>query len=99
MIVIACEAPGVEAWKTKLAMLRSYRRAHGHLAPRQDAVWGGRSNNLLPVRQPIAGLRRKGALGKDPERAEKRAAQLTAVEGAAAGAARGATLSRCPSSQ
>ncbi|WP_405812544.1 hypothetical protein OG524_36095 [Streptomyces sp. NBC_01520] len=24
----------------KLAALRSYRRAMGHLAPRQDAVWG-----------------------------------------------------------
>lgn len=30
--------PGEEAWETKLALLRSYRRAHGHLAPRQDAV-------------------------------------------------------------
>lgn len=99
MIVIACEAPGEEAWKTKLAMLRLYRRAHGHLAPRQDAVWGERDNDLLPIGQLIANLRRKGGLGKDPERAEERAAQLTAVEGAAAGAARGATLSRFPSSQ
>ena len=30
--------PGEEAWETKLAALRSYRRATGHLAPRQDAV-------------------------------------------------------------
>lgn len=32
--------PGDEAWETKLALLRSYRRAHGHLAPRQNAQWG-----------------------------------------------------------
>ena len=32
--------PTDEAWERKLATLRSYRRAHGHLAPRQDAVWG-----------------------------------------------------------
>jgi hypothetical protein len=32
--------PGEEAWEKKLTALRSYRRAHGHLAPRQDAVWG-----------------------------------------------------------
>lgn len=30
--------PGEEAWESKLAALRSYRRATGHLAPRQDAV-------------------------------------------------------------
>ncbi|MFE7616355.1 hypothetical protein [Streptomyces sp. NPDC057496] len=31
--------PGEEAWENKLAVLRSYRRATGHLAPRQDAIW------------------------------------------------------------
>ncbi|KOT38719.1 helicase, partial [Streptomyces caelestis] len=31
--------PGEEAWEAKLAAFRSYRRATGHLAPRQDAVW------------------------------------------------------------
>lgn len=30
--------PGDEAWETKLAALRSYHRAHGYLAPRQDAI-------------------------------------------------------------
>ncbi|MFD8821257.1 helicase associated domain-containing protein [Streptomyces sp. NPDC059605] len=31
--------PGEEAWENKLAVLRSYRRATGRLAPRQDAMW------------------------------------------------------------
>lgn len=30
--------PGEEAWEAKLAALRSYLRATGHLTPRQDAV-------------------------------------------------------------
>lgn len=72
--------PGDEAWETRLAALRSYHRAHGHLAPRQDAKWGGSDNELLPVGQLMANLRRKGGLGKDPDRAERRAAQLTAVD-------------------
>ncbi|WP_326623882.1 MULTISPECIES: DEAD/DEAH box helicase [unclassified Streptomyces] len=72
--------PGEEAWETKLAMLRSYQRAHGHLAPRQDTVWGDAEGELVPVGQHMANLRRKGGLGKNPERAEKRAAQLTAVD-------------------
>ncbi|MEV4451448.1 helicase associated domain-containing protein [Streptomyces mirabilis] len=73
--------PGDEAWETKLAMLRSYHRAYGHLAPRQDAVWGeSDTEGLVPVGQHIANLRRKGGLGKDPERATARAAQLTAID-------------------
>lgn len=71
--------PGDEAWENKLAALRSYHRAHGHLAPRQDAVWG-ESEGLVPVGQHIANLRRKGGLGKDPERAAARATQLTAID-------------------
>lgn len=74
--------PGEEAWETKLAALRSYRRATGHLAPRQDAIWGegeGDSEQLA-IGQLLANLRRKGGLGKDPERAETRAAQLTAID-------------------
>ncbi|MFF0674206.1 Helicase associated domain protein [Streptomyces tendae] len=71
--------PGEEAWENKLAALRSYRRAMGHLAPRQDAVWGeGRA--MVPVGQHMANLRRKGGLGKDPERAAQRAKQLAAVD-------------------
>lgn len=69
--------PGEEAWETKLAALRSYRRATGHLAPRQDAVWG-EGEAMVPVGQHMANLRRKGGLGKDAERADKRAKQLTA---------------------
>ncbi|MFF3876047.1 Helicase associated domain protein [Streptomyces sp. NPDC001978] len=74
--------PGEEAWEAKLAALRSYRRATGHLAPRQDAVWG-EGEAMVPVGQHTANLRRKGAkngLGKDPERAADRAAQLTAID-------------------
>ncbi|WP_328755766.1 DEAD/DEAH box helicase [Streptomyces sp. NBC_00271] len=73
--------PGDEAWENKLAALRSYRRAHGHLAPRQDAVWGeSDTEGLVPIGQHLANLRRKGGPGKDPERAAARAAQLTAID-------------------
>ncbi|MGW9460836.1 Helicase associated domain protein [Streptomyces globisporus] len=74
--------PGEEAWEAKLAALRSYRRATGHLAPRQDAVWGA-GKAMVPIGQHMANLRRKGAkngLGKDPERAAVRAAQLTEID-------------------
>ncbi|MBK3634261.1 Helicase associated domain protein [Streptomyces sp. MBT97] len=74
--------PGEEAWEAKLAALRSYHRATGHLAPRQDAVWG-EGEAMVPVGQHMANLRRKGqknGLGKDPDRAAKRAAQLTAID-------------------
>ncbi|GHE13336.1 hypothetical protein GCM10010339_79950 [Streptomyces alanosinicus] len=74
--------PGEEAWEAKLAALRSYHRATGHLAPRQDAV-RGESEATVPIGQHIANLRRKGAkngLGKNPERAAQRAAQLTAID-------------------
>ncbi|MGI5518351.1 Helicase associated domain protein [Streptomyces sp. CA-106131] len=71
--------PGEEAWETKLAALRSYRRATGHLAPRQDAVWG-EGETMVPVGQHMANLRRKDGLGKDPERATERAQQLTAID-------------------
>ncbi|MFE9927242.1 Helicase associated domain protein [Streptomyces sp. NPDC005774] len=71
--------PGEEAWESKLAALRSYRRATGHLAPRQDQVWG-EGEAMVPVGQHIANLRRKGGLGKDPERAAERAQQLAAID-------------------
>jgi superfamily II DNA or RNA helicase len=74
--------PGEEAWENKLAALRSYHRAMGHLAPRQDAVWG-EGEAMVPIGQHMANLRRKGAkngLGKDPERAAVRAAQLTEID-------------------
>ncbi|WP_344571562.1 helicase associated domain-containing protein, partial [Streptomyces fulvorobeus] len=73
--------PGDEAWENKLAALRSYHRATRHLAPRQDAVWGeGEGKGLVPVGQHMANLRRKGGLGKDPERAAARAAQLAKID-------------------
>ncbi|MFJ6565648.1 Helicase associated domain protein [Streptomyces sp. NPDC091412] len=74
--------PGDEAWENKLTALRSYHRATGHLAPRQDAVWG-EGEGMVPIGQHMANLRRKGAkngLGKDPERATERAAQLAAID-------------------
>ncbi|MFD0210623.1 Helicase associated domain protein [Streptomyces hirsutus] len=77
--------PGEEAWETKLAALRSYRRATGHLAPRQDQVWGegagdAAGEGLVPIGQHMANLRRKGGLGKDPKRAAERAQQLAAID-------------------
>ncbi|MFF1837961.1 Helicase associated domain protein [Streptomyces sp. NPDC058231] len=73
--------PGEEAWENKLAALRSYRRATGHLAPRQDAVWGeSEAEGLAPIGQHMANLRRKGGLGKDPKRAQERAHQLAAID-------------------
>ncbi|WP_228978338.1 DEAD/DEAH box helicase [Streptomyces sp. DH12] len=71
--------PGEEAWENKLAALRSYRQATGHLAPRQDAVWG-EGEAMVPVGQHMANLRRKGGLGKDAERAAVRAKQLAAID-------------------
>ncbi|MEU3297139.1 Helicase associated domain protein [Streptomyces longwoodensis] len=76
--------PGEEAWEAKLAALRSFRRATGHLAPRQDALWDDPAGDgPVPIGQHIANLRRKGAkngLGKDPERAALRAAQLREID-------------------
>ncbi|MGI5473275.1 helicase associated domain-containing protein [Streptomyces sp. CA-132043] len=72
--------PSEEAWERKLAALRSYRRAHGHLAPRKNAVWGGAEDELVPVGQHITNLRRPDGLGKNPARAGARAAQLAAID-------------------
>jgi superfamily II DNA or RNA helicase len=73
--------PGEEAWEKKLAALRSYQRATGHLAPRQDALWEDPADGtLVPIGHHMANLRRKGGLGKDPERAATRAQQLTAID-------------------
>ncbi|MFJ4767491.1 Helicase associated domain protein [Streptomyces uncialis] len=74
--------PGDEAWETKLATLRTYHRATGHLAPRQDAVWGEGEGDgeQLAIGQLLANLRRKGGLGKAPERAAERAKQLAAID-------------------
>ncbi len=71
--------PGDETWENKLAALRSYRRATGHLAPRQDTLWD-EDEAMMPIGQHLANLRRKGGLGKDPERAAERARQLAEVD-------------------
>ncbi|MER8098452.1 DEAD/DEAH box helicase [Streptomyces goshikiensis] len=74
--------PGEEAWEAKLAILRSYRKATGHLAPRQDAIWG-EDDAMAPIGQHMANLRRKGpknGLGKDADTATTRAAQLAAID-------------------
>ncbi|MGW2477749.1 Helicase associated domain protein [Streptomyces sp. NPDC001665] len=74
--------PGNEAWENKLAALRSYHRATGHLAPRQNATWGEgeEDGEQLAIGQLLANLRRKNGLGKDPQRAETRAAQLAEID-------------------
>lgn len=72
--------PGDEAWETKLAALRSFHRAHGHLAPRRDAAWGDADSELVPVGEHMANLRRKDGLGKNPQRAAARAAQLAQMD-------------------
>lgn len=71
--------PTEEAWEAKLAALRSYHRATGHLAPRQDAVWG-EGQTIVPIGQHIANLRRKAGLGKNTDRAAQRTQQLTAID-------------------
>ncbi|WP_328919473.1 helicase associated domain-containing protein, partial [Streptomyces griseoaurantiacus] len=72
--------PGDEAWENKLAALRSFHRAHGHLAPRRDTVWGDADSELVPVGEHMANLRRKDGLGKNPQRAAARAAQLAQID-------------------
>ncbi|KNE78979.1 helicase [Streptomyces fradiae] len=73
--------PGEEAWEKKLAALRSFQRATGHLAPRQDAVWTDPADGVeIPIGQHMANLRRKDGFGKDPERAAVRAQQLTTID-------------------
>ncbi|MET8583607.1 Helicase associated domain protein [Streptomyces collinus] len=72
--------PGEEAWENRLATLRSYRRATGHLAPRQNAMWDGPDGQPVAIGQLIANLRRNGGLGKDAERAAVRAKHLTVID-------------------
>nr|BBJ56343.1 hypothetical protein SAVMC3_89720 [Streptomyces avermitilis] len=40
----------------------------------------GEDDEMVPIGQHTANLRRKGGLGKDPERAAERAQQLTAID-------------------
>lgn len=70
--------PGEEAWEAKLAALRSYQRATGHLAPRQNAVGRGRSDGAhrAALGQPPA----QGRPREGPKRAAERAKQLAAID-------------------
>ncbi|MFF9607383.1 Helicase associated domain protein [Streptomyces sp. NPDC014684] len=73
--------PGDQAWENKLATLRSYRHAHGHLAPRQNAVWNDPDGRPIAIGQLIANLRRPHGLSKkDTKTAATRAEQLTAID-------------------
>lgn len=49
-------------------------------SPRRDAVWGTADSELAPVGEHMANLRRTHGLGKNPERATVRAAQLAAID-------------------
>ncbi|MFD8622076.1 helicase associated domain-containing protein [Streptomyces sp. NPDC059513] len=71
--------PGEEAWENKASVPRTYRQETGRHSPRQDTVWG-EGEALMPIGRLLANLRRKGGLGKDPERAKERAAQLAAID-------------------
>ncbi|MFF9526938.1 hypothetical protein ACF1DV_33940 [Streptomyces achromogenes] len=75
---------GEEAWEAKLAALRCTGGPPGASRPRRDAVWTDPADGVeVPIGQHMANLRRKGAkngLGKDPKRAEQRAAQLAAID-------------------
>ncbi|MEU0373318.1 Helicase associated domain protein [Streptomyces sp. NPDC006283] len=72
--------PADQVWETKLALLRSYHRAHGHLAPKQTTLWGTSDTDQQPIGQHLVNLRRPGGLGKNPERVARRAEQLSAID-------------------
>ncbi|MGW0778311.1 Helicase associated domain protein [Streptomyces sp. NPDC002835] len=72
--------PGDEAWEAKIALFRSYHRAHGHLAPKQDTLWQDENGTEQPIGRHLVNLRRPQGLGKNQERAEQRAAQLKEID-------------------
>ncbi|MGK5533994.1 Helicase associated domain protein [Streptomyces sp. URMC 129] len=63
------------AWEETLAVLRAYYNEYGTLAAPRSATILDR-----PVGMMLANLRRDSGLGKDPERAAKRAEQLAAID-------------------
>ena len=63
------------AWEENLAVLRAYHERYGTLAAPRSATILGR-----PVGMLLANLRRPGGLGRDPERAARRARQLAAID-------------------
>ncbi len=71
--------PGEEAWENKLA---AFRRSDGRpgTSHRDRTRCGGEGEAMVPVGQHLANLRRKGGLGKDPQRAAERAQQLAVID-------------------
>ncbi len=67
--------PADEAWEENLGAARAYFDAYGTLAAPVTAAILDR-----PVGQWLANARKKGGLGKDPQRAARRAALLTAID-------------------
>ncbi|GAB2628314.1 DEAD/DEAH box helicase [Streptomyces capparidis] len=63
------------AWQENLAALAAYADQHGTLAAPRGAAALGKQVGVL-----LSNLRREGGLGKDPERAARRAAQLAALD-------------------
>ncbi|MFJ6636970.1 Helicase associated domain protein [Streptomyces sp. NPDC091376] len=67
--------PADAAWEETLAAARAYYDAYATLAAPVTATILDK-----PVGQWLANTRKKGGLGKDPERAARRAAQLAAID-------------------
>ncbi|MGK5532102.1 helicase associated domain-containing protein [Streptomyces sp. URMC 129] len=63
------------AWEENLAAARAYYAEHGTLCAPQTAAMEGKA-----VGQWLTNLRRPGGLGKDAERAARRAQQLAAID-------------------
>ncbi|MDT0347783.1 helicase associated domain-containing protein [Streptomyces litchfieldiae] len=63
------------AWEENLAAARAYFAEHGTLCAPQTAAAEGKA-----VGQWLTNLRRPGGLGKNAERAARRAAQLAAID-------------------
>jgi hypothetical protein len=72
--------PRDDVWEAKVSLFRSYHRAHGHLAPKHEALWQDENGTEQPIGQHLVNLRRPLGLGKNPERAEQRAAQLKDID-------------------
>ncbi len=84
--------PGEEAWENKLAALRSYRRAMGHLAPRQDAVWGeGAQRRDRGRRRGGAGDREAGRVDLEHQVSARQAHRRSARRPRGAGGGLGLT--------
>ncbi|MFF4985469.1 Helicase associated domain protein [Streptomyces sp. NPDC001046] len=67
--------PGDEAWEENLAAARAYFDVYGTLAAPVTAAMEDK-----PVGQWLANARKKGGLGKDVQRAARRAALLAAID-------------------